>query len=388
MRLSGRHLLVGICGGIAAYKIPGFIRRLIKEGAAVQTVVTQNGARFVGSAALSTITKRPVVSDLFPENSSITTEHISASDWADALIIAPATANTISKCANGIADDFLSTLYLSLKTPVIFAPAMNTVMWDHEAVQHNIDILKKRGHTIIEPADGELACGTCGKGRLPEEDILLYETIRVLTPQTLKGKRVVITAGGTEEAIDPVRVITNRSSGKMGTALAIEAWLRGADVTLIHASMSSAIPSFIPSVAAKSAAAMKDALRSAFSSTDILIMAAAVSDFTPLKVATTKIKKSGAAPVIELTETADILKSLAPLKAKQKIVGFALEDTDAVARATEKMKTKGCDLLVLNGPSALGAETSEISILKPDGSVKALGMLSKEKSAAAIIDSI
>ncbi len=388
MRQGNNRIAVGICGGIAAYKIPSLIRVLIKDGAEVKVILTDNGSMFVSVPTLSVITGYPVVTSLFPDNGSTSTAHISLAEWANVLVIAPATANIIGKCANGIADDFLSTLYLSTNKPVVFVPSMNTAMLNNAAVQKNIKTLIDRGHTVLETVDGELACGTSGKGRLPSENELFYYIKRELTRKKLLGRKILVTLGGTEEPIDSVRVITNRSSGKMGLALAVEAWLRGAEVTLICASVKVAIPPMLRVINAMSASAMHSAVKNEFDKCDALIMAAAVSDFTPSVPSNVKIKKGETVnPVIALSETADILKSLASIKGARKILGFALEDQDGIERARSKMCSKGCDAIVLNGPETLGSDYTNFSILvQSEGTQLKFDKVEKKEAAAIILD--
>ena len=386
MSLKGKNILLGICGGIAAYKVPGLIRILSREGASVQVILTKNGGEFVGKATLSTLTRKEVITDLFPENQAITTEHISASDWAHALLVTPATANCLAKFARGIADDFLSTLYLSLKVPVILAPSMNERMWAHPATQENAAILRKRGAVIIEPAEGDLACGTRGKGRLPAEEVILFAVRKALTPQDLAGKKILVTCGGTEEALDPVRVITNKSSGRMGIALAKNAMERGADVTLIHGHVTVQVPSYIRAVKAQSVKEMLSAVENHFRKSDLLIMAAAVSDFTADAVSTGKIKKSGKGLLLKLKETPDILKTVAKSKGKRKIIGFSLEDEGGEEKALRKLREKQCDLMIYNTHTALGSDKNEITIIKKSGAAEHPGELSKEEAAKIILD--
>jgi len=388
MSLQGKNILVGICGGIAAYKVPNLVRRLIKAGASVQTILTRSGESFVGKAALSTLTHRPVITELFPANQEISTEHISASDWADALFVVPATANTIGKFANGIADDFLSTLYLSVNTPILISPSMNVNMWNHPATQHNIEILKERGVTIVPPASGELACGISGTGRLPDDETLLFEIEKLLTPQDLAGIRILVTGGGTEEAIDSVRVITNKSSGKMGLALARNAQLRGGEVLFIHGQMAVLPPKNLNSVKINSAKEMQQAVSKEFKKCDILVMAAAVSDFTVLTPSTKKIKKQKEGISLHLVNTPDILKSIGKIKDKQKIIGFALEDAGHEKNGLQKLKEKKCDLLVYNTATALGSNTNKITIIRKDGSMKPFPELPKGDAAKAILDAL
>jgi len=388
MSLPGKKIVVGITGGIAAYKMPDLIRRLVKEGAEVTAVLTKNGARFVGTAALSTVTGRGVITDLFPDPSSAAPGHVALADWADCLLVAPATADIIGKFARGIADDFLSTFYLSARCPVVIAPAMNDVMYAHPAVQQNLRTLGERGALLVEPAEGELACGKKGKGRLADPESLLFAVRRALTPQDMKGLRVLVTAGGTEEAVDPVRVITNRSSGKMGQAVAINAAERGADVTLLHGRMDAAAPAYLAAVPAASSARMLEEAASRFKKADVLVMAAAVADFSPLKPSDRKIKKERGAPVLALKPAPDILARLSAAKGKRKIIGFALESENLVESAREKMKKKKCDLMIANPPATLGSDLVSFSVIEKNGRVHPFDQRPKQEAARLINDFI
>lgn len=388
MSLKGRKIVAGITGGIAAYKMPDFIRRLIKEGAEVRAVITANGARFVAEGALATVTKNDVITSLWPDKGALSPSHISLAEWADLLLVAPATANIIGKFASGIADDFLSTFYLSVKCPVVVAPAMNGNMLLHPAVTDNIRVLKKRGVQFAEPAFGELACLTEGKGRLAAPEDILFAVEKALTEQDMAGKRVLVTCGGTEEAIDPVRVITNRSSGRMGMAVARNAALRGAEVTLVHGRTDVPPPVAVRAVAACSAADMLKETAACFKNADVLVMAAAVSDFTPENPSAKKIKKEKGLPAIRLKPTVDILARLAASKGKRKIVGFALESEDLIASAREKMRRKKCDLIIANPPCTLGSDSIELTLIGKDGKAHPFGERPKPEAAALINDFI
>ncbi|MFH0919047.1 MAG: bifunctional phosphopantothenoylcysteine decarboxylase/phosphopantothenate--cysteine ligase CoaBC [Fibrobacterota bacterium] len=389
MDLSGKKILVGITGGIAAYKIPGLVRALIREGAEVQAILTKNAGEFVGRAALSTLTQRKVLEGLFDQPEALSTAHIAAAEWADALLVAPATANGLAKFASGIADDFLSTTYLSVKCPVIVAPSMNETMWSHPATQANLALLKKRGVRVIEPGTGDLACGTQGKGRLPSEAVLVFSVRCALSRQDLQGQRLLITCGGTQEAFDPVRVLTNRSSGKTGIAIAVAALERGASVTLVHGHVTEPIPEYVHTVRADSAADMHKVVTGLFRDSDALIMAAAVADFTPAQTSKEKIKKDKGVPALELKATADILKAVARNKGRRKIVGFALETgAHAEKSALAKLKEKKCDLLVLNGPAALGSERNRITLIHKSGDFQRLDEMDKRRSADVLLDAL
>ncbi|OGJ85643.1 MAG: hypothetical protein A2268_16715 [Candidatus Raymondbacteria bacterium RifOxyA12_full_50_37] len=388
MTLAGRRVAVGICGGIAAYKMPQIIRMLLKQDCEVQAILTANGERFAAKATLATLTRRPVITSLFDQTEPVSTRHIATADWAEALLVAPATANILAKFACGIADDFLSTLYLSLKTPVLCAPSMNTVMWEHPATQENLAILRKRGVVIVPPASGDLACGSSGAGRLAPGKEIVFAVRKALSPQDLAGKKMLITCGGTQEQIDPVRVISNKSTGKMGIALAIRAAERGAQVTLVHGALAQAAPQYLLAVPALSTADMAREVRTRFPKNDILVMAAAVADFTPKTVARKKIKKQAQGLTLNLVAAQDILKEASRKKGKRVIVGFALDSDDRAAQARKKLIEKKCDLLVANPPMAIGSETTALTLYAKDGSAIELGPMTKKDAAEAILDRI
>jgi len=379
MSLAGKHIIVGLSGGIAAYKTLSLIRLLVKNGASVKVVTTPNALQFVTKLSLETLSKNKVYDNVFSEINDFSTEHVSLADWADAMIVAPATANIIGKFANGIADDALSTTFLALNKPVFIAPAMNSKMYDNSAVQHNLQTLKQRGVHTIEPPVGELACGDQGKGRMEEPEVI-FERIAgfFLTserradraPTVFSGKKVLITAGPTYEAIDPVRFIGNHSSGLMGICIADEFANCGADVVLVCGP--SAIPSqnsAVKRIDVVSAKEMFEVCKEQFKTADITICSAAVADYAPLKIAEQKIKKTDENLVIELTKNPDILGYLSEQKTeKQFLVGFALETENELQNAEKKLKSKKLDMLVLNSLNDDGAgfahQTNKVSILK------------------------
>ena len=404
MNLAGKHILVGISGGIAAYKIPELIRLLKKAGADVQVTTTKNALEFVTSLTLQTVSGHKVYSDVFAAINEHSTEHISLPDWADLMIIAPATANVLGKMAHGIADDALTTTFAAMRKPVVIAPAMNDKMYLSPATQQAINTLSEWDNiTMLDCADGPLACGTTGKGRMQEIDVLAAAVEYALTPKTLEGKHVLITAGPTQEAIDPVRYISNASTGKMGYALVRACLKRGAEVTLVsgptHLSLK-AWQAFCPLnvVDVVSSADMCNATTKAFTQADIAILCAAVADFTPCHTADKKIKKQelsiGTSQLsIELKTTTDIAATLGASKqAHQRLIGFALETHDEHANAERKLQTKNLDMIVLNSlqdkGAGFGVDTNKVTLLYANGAKKDLPLLLKQEVADTIIDSI
>ncbi len=401
MGLAGKHILVGISGGIAAYKIPELIRLLKKAGADVQVTTTKHALEFVTSLTLQTVSGHKVYSDVFAAINEHSTEHISLPDWADLMLIAPATANVLCKMANGIADDALTTTFAAMRKPVVIAPAMNTNMYESPATQKAISELATwENVTMLDCASGELACGTTGKGRMQEIDVLVAAAEYALTPKTLQNKHVLITAGPTQEAIDPVRYITNASTGKMGYALVRACLNRGAEVTLVSGPTQLSLKAwqaFCPLnvMDVVSSAEMCDATVKAFEQADIAILCAAVADFTPCNTADKKIKKQPGQTdmTIELKTTTDIAATLGKMKGNaKKLVGFALETHDEQANAERKLQSKNLDMIVLNSlqdkGAGFGVDTNKVTILYANGTKKDLPLLMKQEVADAIIDSI
>jgi len=398
MNLVGKHILIGISGGIAAYKIPELIRLLKKAGADVQVTTTKHALEFVTSLTLQTVSGHKVYSDVFAAINEHSTEHISLPDWADIMLIAPATANVLCKMANGIADDALTTTFAAMRKPVVIAPAMNTNMYESPATQNAIQKLAKWTNiTMLDAANGELACGTTGKGRMQEIDVLAASIEYALTPKTLTNKHVLITAGPTQEAIDPVRYITNASTGKMGYALARACLKRGAKVTLVSGPCQVSLQAWkeftpLTIVPVQSAADMcREALKS-FETADISILCAAVADFTPTNKVHQKIKKKPGqtSMTIDLTTTTDIAAALGQRKgADQQLVGFALETHDEMLNAQRKLQSKNLDLIVLNSlqdaGAGFGTDTNKVTLLYQNGRTKNLPLMSKEKVADEII---
>lgn len=404
MALQGKHILVGISGGIAAYKIPELIRGLVKAGAEVRVATTRHALEFVTELTLQTVSGHPVYSDVFAAINAHATEHISLPEWCDAMIVAPATANVVAKMAAGIADDALTTTICSCvaRKPILIAPAMNDKMWENPATQHAIETIRSwQNVRVIEPAEGPLACGVVGKGRMPEAEELQEALEYVLTPPTLAGQRILITAGGTQEPIDPVRFISNYSTGKMGVALAQVCARRGAEVTMVCGSMSVTPRNpfgAIHRIDALSAQEMYEACIAQWPRMNSAILCAAVADFTPCEKAENKIKK-GELKVesresnvfsLSLKETADIAKALGQSKRPdQKLIGFALETQHEIENALHKMERKNLDAIVLNSlrdkGAGFGVDTNRVTIIRADGNSLELPLLSKAEAANEII---
>jgi phosphopantothenoylcysteine decarboxylase / phosphopantothenate---cysteine ligase len=425
--LSQARVLLAITGGIAAYKTPELVRLLGKERALVSVILTRNARRFVTRDALRAVTRGPVLGNLFeaealgegpwfPDSppSSLGMAHIGMAREADLVLVAPATANILAKLAHGLADDLVSTALLATRAPVLIAPAMNVAMWEHAAVRENMRILLERGVHFVGPEEGELADGEWGMGRMASLEKIVSAARETLAsghggdrapaisrraPRNttsdstlLAGRTVVITAGGTEEPIDPVRVITNKSSGKMGFALAEEARHMGARVKLIVARTSAPPPADIPATEALTGEAMARAVRAAMADADVLVMAAAVSDFTPTTPSGSKMKRREGGMTLDLRATPDILMSIRKEFPKKLIVGFALETEDEERGGMEKLKRKGLDLIAVNNPtkpgSAFGSDQNEVILLDRSGETERLGLRPKRDVARAILTRI
>jgi phosphopantothenoylcysteine decarboxylase/phosphopantothenate--cysteine ligase len=389
--LKGKTIVLGITGGIAAYKAADLASKLTQAGAKVETVMTEAAQKMITPLTLRNLTHRPVVTDMFEIATEYSVEHIALAEAADAVIIAPATANTISKLAAGIADNLLGCIVLATRAPVIIAPAMNDVMYLNAVTQQNIGKLKARGFTIVEPEYGRLASGKMGKGRLPETSKLIDAIERALgRKKDLKGRRIVVTAGGTREPIDPVRHIGNRSSGKMGYALAEAARERGAEVTLISANVSLEEPGGVEVTKVQTAAEMKKAVTGAVKKADALLMAAAVADYQPEKTARTKIKKESKQDLtLKLVKTPDILSEV---RGKFIKVGFAAESEDIIANAKKKLETKGLDLIIANDitepDSGFDVDTNRVVIIDKKGKTEELPLMSKREVADRVLDRV
>ncbi len=386
--LVTRKVIVGVTGSIAAYKSADLVRKLKQRWAEVTVVMTPAATQFISPLTLETLSGRPVATELFPSTRGPEVLHISLAQWADLLVVAPATANIIGKVAAGIADELLATVIMATQAPVLFAPAMNAAMFSNPILTANISKLRQYGYQFVEPEVGELACGGKGKGRLaPIETIL--EAIEKLSSRSLElsGKKVLVTAGRTEEDLDPVRFLTNRSTGKMGYALASEAKRRGADVTLVSGPSRLPSPPGVRLVAVRSAEQMSQEVKQWFPWCDVLLMAAAVADFRPRNKAASKIKKREDL-VLELEKTPDILLEIKPLKGDRIVGGFALETEEGLANARQKLKSKGLDFIVLNTPTALGADTNQVIVLGADGQAEQLPQMSKQEVARRILDRV
>jgi len=392
--MKNRKVVIGVTGGIAAYKACELASRLSQAGAQVRVVMTGNAQRFVSPLTFATLISHPVATDMWLERDEIA--HISLADFAEVLIVAPATANIIGKLATGIADDLLSTTLLTATCPVLLAPAMNTRMWESAAVQANLGRLRERGVTIIEPEAGHLACGDAGPGRLPASEVLIEAIERALgieTDSPLAGRRVLVTAGPTREALDPVRFISNPSSGKMGYALAEAAVARGAEVFLVSGPTQLADPAGTEVVRVTSAAEMHDAVQARAGEVDIFIGTAAVADFRPARAEGSKIKKGERQELtVSLERTPDILAGVAGWEPQPLIVGFAAETEDLHANAERKLCEKNMDLIVANDVTAqgsgFGAETNRVTILDAHGGAEELPTMGKAEVAAHVLDRV
>ncbi len=392
LMITNKNIVLGITGGISAYKVAELASKLTKAGAVVRTVMTKSATEFIAPLTFRSLTHQPAVTDMFELTSEFSVEHIALAEVAELVVIAPATANIIAKLAAGIADDILTCVVLATKAPVIVAPAMNVNMFENSITQENIAKLKARGFTVVDPEYGRLASGKMGKGRLAEIDKILGTIKQVLGRNgDLAGKRIVVTAGGTREAIDPVRYIGNRSSGKMGYAVAEEARDRGAEVTLIAAPTVLADPVGVEVVHVTSAAQMKEAVTKAIAKCDALIMSAAVADYQPKSTARGKIKKAvaGAELTLELTRTPDILSET---RGNFIRVGFAAESEDLVENATDELKKKQLDLVAANDITAPGAgfdvDTNIVTLIDKDGKLESLPLMDKRDVADKILDRV
>jgi phosphopantothenoylcysteine decarboxylase/phosphopantothenate--cysteine ligase len=389
---------LGVCGGIGAYKAVEIARGLQKNGHDVVAVMTRSAERFVGALTFEAITRRAVITDQWQPGANADIEHISIASNIDLLVVAPATANTIGKFANGLADDFLSSLYTATPAPVLVAPAMNTYMFEHPAVAKNLETLLARGVHIVDPGSGYLACGWIGKGRLAEpEDVVAAaeQVLRSKTAATLAGRSLLITAGPTFEDIDPVRFVGNRSSGRMGYAIVAEALRRGAAVTLVTGPTHLTPPHGAEVVKVRSAADMHEAVMARATTRDVVIMAAAVADYTPAEPAPQKVKKTDGPLTITLQRTKDILGELGRLPSRRLqrpvLIGFAAETRDVVAYAQDKLKQKGVDLVVANDvsrpDSGFDVETNAVTLVSPNGAEE-LPLQEKAAVAGKILDRV
>ncbi|NLL28143.1 MAG: bifunctional phosphopantothenoylcysteine decarboxylase/phosphopantothenate--cysteine ligase CoaBC [Bacteroidales bacterium] len=392
--MKNKKIILGISGGIAAYKAPFLIRLFKKAGASVKVVCTKNALEFVTTPVLETLSEDSVYKDIFPKNRQYSTEHISVTDNADIMIVAPATANIIGKFASGIADDALSTTFMAFDGKTFIAPAMNDKMWKSAVVKKNVEYLEALGNKILYPEEGDLACGSKGVGRMMEPQ-QIFEAVQdyLKKNKSFAGKKVLITAGPTYEKIDPVRFIGNYSSGKMGFALANEFVKRGAEVNLVSGPVSLKADDGVNTVFVESAQQMFKSCKTFFQKSDILIMAAAVADFRPAETASKKIKKTDALNFnINLVPNEDILAYFGKIKKNKIIVGFALETNDEIKNAQKKLKTKNADIIVLNSlndkGSGFGYDTNQITLIDKLGKIQKFPLMSKNDVATIIADEV
>ncbi len=392
MMLKGRKIVLGVTGGIAAYKAAELVRELVKAQAEVHVVMTRNAQAFITPLTFQTLSENPVTTELFNLIAESEIGHIALADRAEVLVIAPATANILGKIAAGIADDMLTTIVMATKAPLLLAPAMNVHMWENPICQENIQRLRSRGYHFIDPEAGELACGYEGKGRLAEIPAIVEEIRVLLSPKDFSGEKILVTAGPTEEPIDPVRFLSNHSSGKMGFALARAARRRGAEVILISGPTALPVPPQMRSIAVRSAAQMREAVLNHLESASILIMAAAVSDYRPKQKAPEKIKKSKLETVLELELNPDILAEAGKKKNSRIMVGFAAETENLLQNTREKLEKKNLDLIVANDVTLPGAgfkaDTNIVKIMDRSGKVEELPLMTKEDLADRILDRI
>jgi phosphopantothenoylcysteine decarboxylase/phosphopantothenate--cysteine ligase len=388
--LDGKTIVLGISGGIAAYKAAELVRLLTARGARVHVMMTRNAQEFITPLTMQTLSGNPVATETFNLTQESQIGHIRLADTADLIVIAPATADIIAKAAVGIADDIVTTVLLAARCPVAFAPAMNVNMYNHPTVTDNLARLSARGVRIIDPEEGALACGWEGKGRLCDPAAIVEELERLATPQDLAGEKILVTAGPTQEAIDPVRFVSNRSSGKMGYALARAAWRRGAAVRMVAGPSAMATPRGVERIDTVSAAQMLEATARNFPWCSTLIMAAAVADFRPATVAPHKLKKRAQGMRLELAPIEDEMPRLAAQKGNRVLIGFAAETHDTEANAAAKLKAKGLDLIVANDVTREGAgfgvDTNIVTIIESDGSRHPYPQMSKDEVANVILD--
>ncbi|MHC1741686.1 MAG: bifunctional phosphopantothenoylcysteine decarboxylase/phosphopantothenate--cysteine ligase CoaBC [Syntrophobacteraceae bacterium] len=393
--MTGRNVLLGVSGGIAAYKAAEIVRAFVKEGAAVQVVMTANAQRFITPLTLQVLSEQPVCTDLFDLAIESQIGHIQAARAADLVVVAPATANVIGKIAAGIADDYLTTVLLATTAPVLICPAMNTKMYENPVTQRNLETLRQLGHSLLEPGIGTLACKEEGAGRLPDPDQILEAACRIVTPPSLLGRKVLVSAGPTWEPFDPVRFITNPSSGKMGYALARMAARRSAEVSLVSGPTSLPTPGDVRFHPVTTAAEMKASIMDLAPNMDVIIMAAAVGDYRPFEVAPHKMKKTFGEVTVQLVKNPDILALLGQQRrsgALPILVGFAAETEQLVENATEKLRAKNLDFIVANNLTQAGSgfqsDTNAVKLIHRDGTIVDLPCMPKAEVAARILDRI
>jgi len=392
-QLKGKEIILAVTGGIAAYKSVELLRLITGQGAGVRVVMTEAATKFVGPTTFEALSGKSVYRDMFGDDGvNAVIRHIDWATSADAVVVAPATANFIGKLSNGIADDALSTLMLAVTAPVLICPSMNTRMYESAPVQRNLSFLNEAGYHLVSPCKGELACGTTGAGRLPEPPEILDRLIQLLTPKDFLGKRVLVTAGPTQEPMDPVRFISNPSSGKMGYAIARAAEYRGASVTLVSGPTEIAVPYNVDVIRVQTAAQMAEAVLEAMESSDIIIKSAAVSDYRPRQVAPEKIKKHQDTLVLEMVKNPDILQAVGERKGSRFVVGFAAETQELEANALGKLKKKNLDMIVGNlvnvKDSGFATETNSVTIFYRNGDKENLPTMEKIEVAHALLDRI
>ncbi|HUI25290.1 MAG TPA: bifunctional phosphopantothenoylcysteine decarboxylase/phosphopantothenate--cysteine ligase CoaBC [Candidatus Kryptonia bacterium] len=390
-RLEGRGILLGVSGGIACYKAAEIVRLLVTGGAQVRVAMTRNACAFITPLTLQTLSGNPVSTDTFDLTQESEIGHIRLADTAEVVVVAPATANVIGKIAHGLADDLLTTVLLATRAPILIAPAMNVHMYENPIVQENLARLRSHGYRIIEPASGFLACGYEGKGRLADPEVVVAEVAKALTEPDLAGQTVLVTAGPNREPIDPVRFISNRSTGKMGFALAAAAWRRGAEVTLIAGPTGLPTPHGVRRIDVTTAESMHRAVRDEFERATVVLMSAAVADYRPAQVAPQKLKKSSGRMTVDLERTVDILADLAPRKGNRLVVGFAAETESVLANAQRKLREKHLDLIVANDVSRADAgfevDANAVIVVSVDGSEE-LPLQAKDDVADRILDRV
>ncbi|OGP73642.1 MAG: phosphopantothenoylcysteine decarboxylase [Deltaproteobacteria bacterium RBG_13_58_19] len=389
MTFTEKRILLGVSGGIAAYKVAELARRLVVLGARVKVVMTRSAQEFIAPLTFQALTGQPVATRMFGRGSE-PLEHISLGQEVDAIVLAPATANLIGKLAGGIGDDLLTTVLLAANRPVLLCPAMNCEMWAKPVVQENLGRLKARGLLVLEPEKGSLACGAEGAGRLPELDNIIEVLARMVSQPDLAGRRVLVTAGPTHEDLDPVRFLTNRSSGKMGYALARVAWRRGAEVCLVSGPTALPTPYGVELLAVRSAREMWAAVHQRFPQTDVLLMAAAVSDYRPAIFKEQKVKRGPQAKQFKLMQNPDILKEIGSQKNKKIVVGFAAETENLLAEGRRKLLDKNLDMIIANQvdrpDSGFAVDTNEVALIGREGQPERLPLLTKEEVADKILD--
>jgi phosphopantothenoylcysteine decarboxylase/phosphopantothenate--cysteine ligase len=392
MELKNKKVILAVCGGIAAYKSIEILRLLKKADAEVRVILTKSAQWFVGALTFEALSDQPVFTDMFKESNEASLRHIDWAREADGVIIAPATANMIGKLANGIADDHLSTFMMAVTSPVLICPSMNTHMYASQAVQRNLDTLRSDGYFLMEPGSGQLACGTTGPGRLPEPEEIYDRFLACLSTKDLNGKKILVTAGPTVEPIDPVRFISNPSSGKMGFSIARAAEHRGAEVTLVSGPTHLADPMNVTTIRVRTAAEMAHQVFQLMENADVIIKSAAVSDYSPKETQAHKVKKGKSEMILRLQQNKDILKTLGQKKKQQVLVGFAAETRDLKKNATQKLAEKNLDIiagnLVGSADSGFESDTNTVTLFFKDGTAESLPTMDKLAVAHILLDRI